>query len=383
MVTAIHRLSRWLIATLACLALSAGAARADCSFQLLGSAAPEGDHINVPSVGLNGGAIVATLNPGITFATLTQLSTEYNLTADAAGGGSPRFSVGIDTNGDGTVDGYLHIYFGTPPNFNDPAAGWQSTGNLIGNADKRFDLLDFGGPFYGTYSQALALLGNKTVKEIYLIADGGWSQPGNAQTVLFRNEQINACAFPTVFLTATPSTVAQGGPLMVSWTAPPGSSSLDWIGLYKVGDPNTAFGTWFYTGGTTSGSRTITAPQVPGQYEFRYLVNNSFNSVGFSNKVTVTSGAFTLSASPGSVPRGGTINVSWTAPPGRPTTDWIGLYKVGDPNQLWQAFQYTGGATSGTVNFTAPFTPGQYEFRYLLENGFNSVATSNTVTVGP
>jgi hypothetical protein len=30
---------------------------------------------------------------------------------------------------------------------------------------------------------------------------------------------------------------------------------------------------------------------------------------------------------------------------------------------------------------TAPMTAGQYEFRYLLNNGYTSSATSNTLTV--
>src|SRR5207237_944773 len=148
-------------------------------------------------------------------------------------------------------------------------------------------------------------------------------------------------------LTAFPSTVPGGSPLTVSWVAPVNPSPMDWIALYKVGDPNTAYGTWFYTGGAATGSQTIAAPYAPGQYEFRYLVNNSFTSVATSNTVTVTPGAFTLSASPSSVGPGGSVSVQWTAPAGRPSTDWIGLYRVGDPNTLYLAYQYTGGTPAG------------------------------------
>jgi hypothetical protein len=189
---------------------------------------------------------------------------------------------------------------------------------------------------------------------------------------------------PPYTLAARPATVAPGGPITVTWTARPASSSLDWIGLFLVGDPNNAFTTWFYTGGATSGSRQVTAPARPGQYEFRYLIDNSLTSVAASNTVTVTGwggGGYTLTASPNTVARGAPLTVSWTAPAGRPVTDWIGLYKVGDPNHLYLWWQYTGGTTSGSATLPAPNAAGSYEFRYLRNNGYIGAATSNTVTV--
>jgi thermitase len=186
----------------------------------------------------------------------------------------------------------------------------------------------------------------------------------------------------TYTLTASPATVAPGGSLSVTFAAPAGRPATDWVGLFHVGDPNTASIWWQYTSGSTGGTLTLTAPNSGGQYEFRYLQNNGFTSVATSNTVTVSgSSGYTLTASPASVARGGSVTVSWTAPAGRPGTDWIALYKVGDPNALYQAWQYTGGASSGSLTFTAPGTAGQYEFRYLLNNGFSSSATSNTVTV--
>ncbi len=91
-------------------------------------------------------------------------------------------------------------------------------------------------------------------------------------------------------LTASPTTVSARGQLTVSWTAPSGQSSLDWIGLFKVGDPNTNFEEhwWEYTSGATSGTKTIAAPGRPGQYEFRYLLDDWYTDVIRSMVVTVT-----------------------------------------------------------------------------------------------
>ena len=91
--------------------------------------------------------------------------------------------------------------------------------------------------------------------------------------------------------------------------------------------------------------------------------------------------SYTLTATPSQVAPGAQLNVSWTAPSGRPSTDWIALYKVGDPNTTYGSWQYTQGATSGTFTVTTPTTAAKYEFRYLLQNGFTVVASSNIVPV--
>jgi hypothetical protein len=92
-------------------------------------------------------------------------------------------------------------------------------------------------------------------------------------------------------------------------------------------------------------------------------------------------GQYTLSAAPSEVTPGSVITVSWTAPAGHSAQDWIGLYAVGQPDTSFISWEYTGGASSGSLPFTAPGSAGQYEFRCFTNNTFNRVATSNTVTV--
>ena len=73
------------------------------------------------------------------------------------------------------------------------------------------------------------------------------------------------------------------------------------------------------------------------------------------------------------------MSVSWTAPAAR-ARDWIAVFRVGGTyDDDWWA--RTNGATSGTLTVTAPTRPGQYEFRYLLDDGFIDVARSSAVTV--
>ena len=92
---------------------------------------------------------------------------------------------------------------------------------------------------------------------------------------------------PEAPVTLTPSTSAvdAGGDLQVSWTSP-GARAGDWIALCPVG--RTYEDDWYgLTRGETSGTRTVTAPTRPGQYEFRYLVDDFNLSVAHSSPVTV------------------------------------------------------------------------------------------------
>jgi len=87
--------------------------------------------------------------------------------------------------------------------------------------------------------------------------------------------------------TVTPGTdaVDAGGQMSVSWTASvpqPG----DWLALFRVG--RSYEDEWYgLINGETSGTRTLTAPTQPGQYEFRYLVDLDYRDIARSSPVTV------------------------------------------------------------------------------------------------
>ena len=186
---------------------------------------------------------------------------------------------------------------------------------------------------------------------------------------------------PAYTVTVTPGSIAPGGQLTVRWTAPSGSSPKDWIGLYQVGAPNNGHKWWTYTNGATISSFPYTAPMQPGQYEFRYMLNDGFTEAGRSNVVTVTASSYSVSVTPSTITAGGQLTINWTAASGHSTKDWVGLYRVGAPNNGHIWWQYTQSATSGSITTNAPAQAEQYEFRYLLNDGFTDVARSNVVTV--
>ena len=116
--------------------------------------------------------------------------------------------------------------------------------------------------------------------------------------------------------------------IAVSWTSPQNSNAQDWVGLYRVGDPDAQYYWWRYTGGSATGSLTLRWFQ-PGQYEFRLFKNNGYERAAVSNPITVTvpAGNYTVTGSPSSVYAGSDLVVNWTAGAGRPATDWVGLYR--------------------------------------------------------
>lgn len=137
----------------------------------------------------------------ITWSELTNLNTDYDITDDDCGGGSPRFQLNVDTDDDGISDGNVHVVIGLSPNFTDCTTGWQNTGNLIGNEDAgRYDFSQFGGSTFTTYSDAPQSVMDGDVVGVQLVADGGWSEQAangddGEQTVLADNVVINAHTF--------------------------------------------------------------------------------------------------------------------------------------------------------------------------------------------
>jgi hypothetical protein len=128
---------------------------------------------------------------------ITQLSTEFNVTDDDCGAGSPRFQVQIGGNN-------MFVYLGPAGTFTGCTQNtWLPSGNLVGTADAcRVDTSKFtGGTQCSTWAAAVTLLGSQTVEKISLIVDASWAGSINPaftdkeQTVLLRNVRVNDKTF--------------------------------------------------------------------------------------------------------------------------------------------------------------------------------------------
>ena len=121
---------------------------------------------------------------------------------------------------------------------------------------------------------------------------GGPGLPSAPSTVAQPNPQPQPPPNQTLYtLTPNSNTVDPGGQLSVSWTASRGGTE-DWIGLFSVGAAPCHYGLSWHknTDGATSGTFTLTAPNQPGQYEFRYYPGDVCVEAGRSSPVTVRAG---------------------------------------------------------------------------------------------
>jgi hypothetical protein len=101
-------------------------------------------------------------------------------------------------------------------------------------------------------------------------------------------------------------------------------------------------------------------------------------SSGLAFSVTIPP---TLSVSATSVFPGGTVTVALDNGLGG-ANDWIALAPTSAPNSSYIQWVYVGaGVTNRTWTVAMPATPGTYEFRLFLNNGYTRAATSPTVSV--
>jgi pimeloyl-ACP methyl ester carboxylesterase len=204
------------------------------------------------------------------------------------------------------------------------------------------------------------------------VADLKYDSDGNGTF----DTQVN----PTINVTGTPAQDIEAPQLNINETVQGGNSRIDLEAI----DTGTGVQAIMYSlDGTTfqqySTPLTLNAATTPTIYAF--ADDNVFNRSGLvTHNLTASNAGFTVGG-PSAAFTGQAINASFNAPSGRPTDDWIGLFTIGTLNSAYVAKVYTNGLTSGNLQFIAPNQPGTYEFRYLINDGFSSVAVSSTFNV--
>jgi len=183
----VRKLSKWvLIALLGVVAMSplvASATPPPGSFTLGGTAFRAQDPTNPANFVVSmdtttaGSFGFATRTMSVSFASLTGLlSVDYYLAGRDCGGGSPRISLSVDITGDDVSDGNAFGYVGPTPSFAGCVINTWQAGDLTDSAS-RWDLTQFGGPFYNTWSDALTFFAAKpfmTVLRASLVDDSAW-----------------------------------------------------------------------------------------------------------------------------------------------------------------------------------------------------------------
>ena len=159
--------------------------------------------------------------------------------------------------------------------------------------------------------------------------------------------------------------------------------ATDWIALAPVSAPDSSYLAYIYVGaGVTTRTWTVAMPTTPGTYEFRLFLNNGYTRAATSPPVTVTAGVSPqLTVSTTAATAGSPVTVTLTGGYGG-ATDWLALASTTAPNTSYVQYIYVGaGVTTRTWTVNMPATPGTYEFRLFLNNGYTRATTSPPVTV--
>jgi hypothetical protein len=177
-----------------------------------------------------------TPNTPVTFNDITTLSAIYVFTQGNCHGGALRWSIRTSSTQS------VFVYYGDYPNFTDCTTNSQSGLNMIGMADLRYDLTQYGGPFYGSYAQAQALVGNLPILRASLVLDAGW---GGDQRLTLTSATVNTNTFtpqPTPPTPTCPTSQALIGITKVSMSPtgvvnePETIQPQDYNGVFRIVD---------------------------------------------------------------------------------------------------------------------------------------------------
>lgn len=170
--------------------------------------------------------------------------------------------------------------------------------------------------------------------------------------------------------------------ITVTFSGAPGNNN-DWIGIFKAEAGERSYISYQYLSGKKSGSLSFAAPEEVGKYVFRMWEAEWTRMIGVSNQVSVQYPAVSLQCDVSSqyIGMNKKLRVSYSNAPGY-NNDWIGLFKVGGAQKdYFGGYQYLQGRTSGTLEFAAPETPGNYEFRFWTRENTAHLATSKPINI--
>lgn len=167
-------------------------------------------------------------------------------------------------------------------------------------------------------------------------------------------------------------TVAGGAVLEVQWTGP--NNPQDFITIVDAGAEEGNYERGYVY--TAKGSPVkMTAPDVPGAYEIRYLMGQSPYRTLARRPLQVTGTEASIQA-PDRVPAGAAVEFTWQGPDN--AQDFITLVPADAPDKNYDGYVYT--REGSPAKLLAPEEPGVYEIRYLTGQTYTVLARARIET---
>jgi len=192
-------------------------------------------------------------------------------------------------------------------------------------------------------------------------------KPGNYELRYVLNQGNTVLATRPITVTeatvslSAPETASVGETIKVEWVGP--DEANDAVVIGEIGNDKR-----YDLSYTKRGSPLeIQMPTKPGEYELRYILYQG-RTVLATRPITVTEATVSLSA-PDEASVGETIKVEWVGPDG--TNDLIVIGEVGDDKRYNSSYTRKGSP----LEIQMPTKPGEYELRYILNQGRTVLAT--------
>lgn len=195
----------------------------------------------------------------------------------------------------------------------------------------------------------------------YVINQSGRTLASQAVTLVDSTATIDA-----------PAEIPSGSQFEVNWTGP--DNNQDYLTIVEAGAPEGSYTNYQRT--NRGSPLTLTAPDGLGQYEVRYVLNESGRTLA-SQTVTLVPVEASVQA-PAEIPAGATFDVTWSGPDNN--SDYITIVEAGAPEGSYLNNKRTNHGSP--LQLIAPDALGSYEIRYVL-GASNRTIASQPVTLVP
>jgi Ca-activated chloride channel family protein len=185
---------------------------------------------------------------------------------------------------------------------------------------------------------------------------------GDSRTVLARTT-IEATAVTASF--EIPETAPAGATIAIPWDGP--GYNGDYLAIVEPGSDDSAYIN--YATLRAGQPAEIRLPDQPGDYEIRYVLNQSRTVIARA-AVTLTPVEATLEG-PESATTGSEITVSWTGP--AYNGDYLAIAEAGSADSAYITYA-TVRAGDPSAEIRVPDAAGSYEIRYVLNQSRTALA---------